>query len=973
MADATITFNTSIDQHGFESGVDNLGKKTDGLKEAITRLGMTMDSAFKPDSAEQTTAAIMKQQGVVVELQRKLNDIATIEARTPLIAELKAEIQVATQFAKELEGAIADVGKQESAVAGIEEKLRAIADRKEKVAMLEQMKIELNIVNEESKKWREEINDLEQDLERISDLGLSNVDLSYITDPLKEARLNAAQMEKEHERLTIAIKTLELPKQPKEAVEDLEKSLEQANARLIETKESLEKFGGVEALSDAKQYTQELKDRLADVSMPTQPKESAEELAQKLVVANKKLDEMKEKGKQSTNQLTSGMSQVSNSVEKTANRIKGLVVGAFVFNVLRKAIKEFRDYVFAAAMENEAFARSFNQFKANMYAAIQPLLNALIPALTKVADVFAYISGIILQIVATITNQNVQSLYAQAKARDKDTREKQAAYQKQQAEAQKRQADAEKKAMEDYQKELARREKAVANEEERRAKALDKQDKAYQNALDKMKKQQKEIQKSTAAFDELITLASGTEDEVDILPDMEEMKFDDLQFEELTMAIQDAIIEGFNGGVEQGIYDNLAEPKELTQKIKDLIGEIMVISAIVMITLGIILLFTGNIPIGLGLIVAGALLLWTAIEPLWGGLSEKVKETIMTILVLTGIVLLALGCILALTGAGIAIGIAMIAAGALLLYVAAKKSDDLSSEVREKIAKMLTLVGITLIVIGVLLLVTGVGIGFGIALIVAGIGAIVAAAKMDKDAVLDTVKKAFEVIKTIAMGGLIVLGIILCVTGMVPLGIALLAYAIPKFIEGLQGLGVDTNSFTDKIQEVLDKIKSMFSTWWESIKHGTAMIWWGIKSGAINMANFVIDVLNGMIAGVLAPFNAIIDGLNLIPGTSIPRLSWSIPKIQLPAMPQMPALAAGAVLPGGAPFMAWVNDQPRGQTNIEAPLSVIEEALENVFSRHAEELGDAPVVARIDGNMAGFFRYLNIELQREQTRASAFA
>ena len=41
----------------------------------------------------------------------------------------------------------------------------------------------------------------------------------------------------------------------------------------------------------------------------------------------------------------------------------------------------------------------------------------------------------------------------------------------------------------------------------------------------------------------------------------------------------------------------------------------------------------------------------------------------------------------------------------------------------------------------------------------------------------------------------------------------------------------------------------------------------------------------------------------------------------------VPALARGSVLPGGKPFLAIVNDQPRGQTNIEAPLQTIVDAM----------------------------------------------
>lgn len=52
-----------------------------------------------------------------------------------------------------------------------------------------------------------------------------------------------------------------------------------------------------------------------------------------------------------------------------------------------------------------------------------------------------------------------------------------------------------------------------------------------------------------------------------------------------------------------------------------------------------------------------------------------------------------------------------------------------------------------------------------------------------------------------------------------------------------------------------------------------------------------------------------------------------------PVLADVPKLATGAVLRGGNPFLAWVNDQGAGQTNIEAPLSTIEQAVENVMSR----------------------------------------
>ena len=65
-----------------------------------------------------------------------------------------------------------------------------------------------------------------------------------------------------------------------------------------------------------------------------------------------------------------------------------------------------------------------------------------------------------------------------------------------------------------------------------------------------------------------------------------------------------------------------------------------------------------------------------------------------------------------------------------------------------------------------------------------------------------------------------------------------------------------------------------------------------------------------------------------------------------PMMADIPKLATGAVLRGGNPFMAILNDQPVGQTNIEAPLKTIEQAVENVMSRQGYN-NNAPVPAQL--------------------------
>ncbi len=64
-------------------------------------------------------------------------------------------------------------------------------------------------------------------------------------------------------------------------------------------------------------------------------------------------------------------------------------------------------------------------------------------------------------------------------------------------------------------------------------------------------------------------------------------------------------------------------------------------------------------------------------------------------------------------------------------------------------------------------------------------------------------------------------------------------------------------------------------------------LWSGIGNGVKSMANVVINALNRMVKGFLSPFNLLIDGLNLIPGVNIKKLSFKIPALASGGFPSM--------------------------------------------------------------------------------------
>ena len=123
---------------------------------------------------------------------------------------------------------------------------------------------------------------------------------------------------------------------------------------------------------------------------------------------------------------------------------------------------------------------------------------------------------------------------------------------------------------------------------------------------------------------------------------------------------------------------------------------------------------------------------------------------------------------------------------------------------------------------------------------------------------------------------------------------------------------------------------------WNNIKSKTTSIWSGIKSTIKGAVNGIIGFINGMISGLISGINSAISALNKL-SVSIPDWVPSVGgktfgfNIRTVSAPRIPYLAKGAVIPPNAPFMAVLGDQRHG-TNIEAPLSTIQEAVAEVMS-----------------------------------------
>jgi DNA repair exonuclease SbcCD ATPase subunit len=169
-------------------------------------------------------------------------------------------------------------------------------------------------------------------------------------------------------------------------------------------------------------------------------------------------------------------------------------------------------------------------------------------------------------------------------------------------------------------------------------------------------------------------------------------------------------------------------------------------------------------------------------------------------------------------------------------------------------------------------------------------------------------------------------------------------------------------------KERLDEIGAKLKEGWE--KHFAYLFtkeWWSEKFSAIK--DGAKDALSGVLDIFERAINWIIDKLN--------ELSWDVPEwvpviggetwgFDIPNI-DIPALAQGAVLPGGKPYLALVNDQPAGQTNIETPLSTMIQAFKMAQSDNKIE-----VTVNFTGTGAQIARMLLPDIQIAQKNKSAF-
>lgn len=419
----------------------------------------------------------------------------------------------------------------------------------------------------------------------------------------------------------------------------------------------------------------------------------------------------------------------------------------------------------------------------------------------------------------------------------------------------------------------------------------------YKKMADSSAETAKNVKKQLAAFDDIQILTGGETSEAD---GGESAGFDALagydtgnaknMLEDVMTAVRGALIALgvillVSGNVGWGISLIIAgaammgysesetgNDDDIKSKIDKLSGAV-IIGGILAILVGILLCMAQLWGLGIKLIAIGAAASFGTIALNWDSIKEKLQTSAGDWVAVGGIIAIVLGILLCMASL-FPIGIALIALGAAAVVTPIVVNwDTITTKISQFVNENKAIVAgaaAGLLLIGILLCFTPL-LALGIGLIAAGVvGLGYTATKVDWKAIGNKISNFVEENKGLLIGvsaGLLLIGILLCITGVgVPLGIGLI-------VAGVAGLGytatkIDWNAPVNWVKNA-----------WEMVKR-----FWNANIAPVFTQKFWIDLAkkcgNGLIAGFEGAINGIISifetMINWIVG-GLNKISFDIP------------------------------------------------------------------------------------------------
>jgi hypothetical protein len=346
---------------------------------------------------------------------------------------------------------------------------------------------------------------------------------------------------------------------------------------------------------------------------------------------------------------------------------------------------------------------------------------------------------------------------------------------------------------------------------------------------------------------------------------------------------------------------------EIKKMIEDTLAEITTIVSGFMLAVGAILVVTGvNIPLGVGLMAAGAVGLAATVGLNWTAMSSELASTLALITGVVGGFLLALGAIMAFSGANLPLGIALMAlGGASLVSTAVINWHNSDRHLTDALTTLTGVLAGASLAVGAMLAFTGVATGLGIALMAVGAVTLVSAAALNWNSIPDALASPLSRVGLLVSGATLALGAILAFSGCMPLGIALMAIGATSLVSVM---ALNWNGLSDEIQNVIAIITTVVSVAFLAI--GAALAFSGaniplglalLAAGAATMGTAIMPNWNDLSDNVqqkISMITTVVGGALLAVGAILALSGVALPL-------GLGLMAAGALSLGAIATLNW--------------------------------------------------------------------
>lgn len=309
---------------------------------------------------------------------------------------------------------------------------------------------------------------------------------------------------------------------------------------------------------------------------------------------------------------------------------------------------------------------------------------------------------------------------------------------------------------------------------------------------------------------------------------------------------------------DESIFDDIQfEVDKIKSLLKEALTSITAIIGGFMLAIGTILVVSGaNIPLGLALMAVGAVALVGVIAQNWNAMSDQLAKTLTIVTSVLGGFLLAIGAFLAFSGVNVGLGIALMAAGAVSLATAATINwKFLNGDMENALSILTGIISGGLLAMGALFAFTGVSVGLGIALMVAGAVGLATTVALNWDSMPTKLKKVIADLTTIVSNAAIVIGAMLAFSGAnIPIGMALMAAGAIGLVAAGQ---LNWDSTTGQVKRTLNTLIQFVSS--AALGVGAILAFSGVNvplgvalmaAGAVGLASGANINWNGIINSV---------------------------------------------------------------------------------------------------------------------------